>query len=846
MPHAPELPVLEAMPGILDALERHGQLVLVAETGAGKTTRVPAALANSRLTGDGEVLVLEPRRLAARRAAEYVAALWDEAPGGRVGYQVRGDSARNASTRLCFMTEGVLARRLLAEPELPGVSAVVLDEFHERSVDADVALALLRRLRERRPELLLLVMSATLDAESIGDTLGAPIQHVAGRCHPVAIEYLELPPERGASVPLERKILAGTRRLLERDCGDILVFLPGAREIRLAAAALEPLAAERSLAVFGLHGDLPSAQQDRALAPNPRRKIILATNVAETSITIDGVGAVLDSGLERRASDAPWSGLPRLETRPITRASAEQRAGRAGRLGPGTCLRLYGEAELRARPARPTPAIRRSELASLRLLLAGLDINDPTGLAWLDPPEASAWARAETLLAELGALDGSRVTELGRTMLRVPLHPRAARLAIEAARRGAARWGALAAAALGERDPRLEARTRFGERDRESVAPGPSDLLDIVERRLGGAARRDGLDRAAARRIAEEARRIEKVLRREAGSAAADADEALFLATLASFPDRIARRLRPRGRELAMAGGGSARLAEHSVVQEGELLVAVDAEESGGGRTVVRQASRVEAEWLLELFPDLLTEFETTRLLPESERIELRSGLCYRGLVIEESRASHQDPARIGAALAELVSERGLGCIADTTALDALAGRLAFAHRHDPSLPILDDELLAERLRELAAFANSLPALRRLDFVGHVLARFDADERSRLDALAPATLTLASGRRLPLRYEPEPSAASFLQDFFGSEEGPRVAGGRVPVVLHLLAPNRRDVQVTTDLAGFWRTHYPALRRQLSRRYPRHHWPEDPLNCEPAGPGGVRPRPTGYR
>ncbi len=571
------LPIDEVLPEVAARMRAGPALVLEAPAGAGKTTRVPPALLD---LVPGEVVVLEPRRLAARTAARRVAQELGERPGETVGYQVRFEDATGPRTRLRYVTEGVLTRRLLADPLLRGVSAVVLDEFHERHLQGDVALALLLQLlRGPRPDLKVLVMSATLDAGPVAAHLGCAIVRSEGRRFEVAVEHAERPDPRR----LSEQVAAAVRKLtVAETSGDVLVFLPGAAEIRQAGEAVAELAAHRRLLVLPLHGDLPAEEQDRALAPASQRKIILSTNVAETSVTVPGVTAVVDSGLARIAAHSPWSGLPSLQVAKISRASAAQRAGRAGRTAPGRALRLYTRADHDGRPEHLSPEVRRLDLAEMVLELRAAG-HDPARLPWLDAPAPAALEAAEALLRRLGAVDAAgAATELGRRCARFPLHPRLSRMVLEAAARGAASEGASAAAALGE---------QRGTRDRRSAPPtASSDLIDL-----------EAPERARAQ--------IERILGASRREPDRDArEEALRIAALAGFPDRVAKRRAPGSSEVLLASGGSAVLSPGSAVRDAQLLVAVDVEERRGQGRVVRLASAIEPEWLLDLFPGELRE----------------------------------------------------------------------------------------------------------------------------------------------------------------------------------------------------------------------------------------------
>jgi ATP-dependent helicase HrpB len=802
---------------VVARLRESGGLVLTAAPGSGKTTRVPSALLAAGLAGDGEVIVLEPRRIAARLAARRVAEELGERLGERVGYQVRFEEVAGPLTRLRFVTEGLLARRLLSDPTLRGVSVVVLDELHERSVHTDLALALLRRLQQgSRPELKLVAMSATMDPDPVADFLGgAPILASEGRQFEVRLDHLPLPDPR----PLEQQLQAGLRRLLAEGLpGDVLVFLPGVAEIRAATEACGSLAESEGLLLLPLHGSLSPEEQDRAVRRADRRKVILSTNVAETSVTIDGVAAVIDSGLARLAGHSAWSGLPTLKVGKVSRASAAQRAGRAGRTRPGICLRLYTRQDHDNRPAYETPELLRSDLAEPLLAIKAAGARTSEELAWLDPPPREAVASAETLLRLLGASakDGS-LTDLGRRLLRFPLHPRLARLVVEAEKRGAAEEACELAALLGERDARL---------DRSTMRSGPSDPLEVLEvaRRQRGAR----FERAARQLVRLCARSEKKV-------SPAEADEALQIALLAGFPDRVARRRRPGSDEFLLSGGGAATLARESVVRGAELIVAVEAEEQRQpGRptgALIRQASAIEAAWLVDLLPDALREETDLRWNAEGERVEATWKLIYGEIAVEEERGGKGDPERVAAVLAEAALAKGPRAFAEAEELDRLVARVVCAAGWHPEaeLPGLGEPEVRATLRELCVGRRSFAELREASLIEALRGRLSFDQQRLLDQVAPEQIQLPGGRRARIEYKAgqPPWVESRLQDFCGLRQTPAVDRGRVPLVLHLLAPNKRAVQVTSDLPGFWDRTYPEVRRELSRRYPRHQWPEDP-------------------
>jgi ATP-dependent helicase HrpB len=900
------LPIDPILPEAVAALREAPALVVEAPPGAGKTTRIPRALLEAGLGGSGEIVVLEPRRLAARLAARRVAEEMGERPGETVGWQVRFEEVAGPRTRIRYVTEGLLTRRLVSEPRLPGVGVVVLDELHERHLQGDLALALLRRLqRTSRPDLKLVAMSATLDAGPVARYLGARSIRSEGRRFDVAVEYLSPEEAARADLRLEELVSRAVKRLHREGAeGDVLAFLPGAAEIRRAREALAAFAESAGVDVLPLHGDLPPEEQDRAVRPGRRRKVILSTNVAETSVTIEGVVAVVDSGLARVASHSPWSGLPTLEVRKISRASAAQRAGRAGRTRPGRALRLYTRSDHDGRLEFEVPEILREDLSETLLALASLGALE--GLEWLEAPPASAVSAARTLLARLGALDADgALTATGKLMLRVPGHPRQARLVVEAAARAAADEGALLAALLGERDLRDRRALEGG-----GIPPtGPSDLLELAHvfeeaaraRLDPDRLRRMGVSAGAANAVDRARRQLARVARGlprgGAGSTSTSTptptptststptptsiptptstststptptptpiptstststptptstststDEALLLATLAAYPDRVGRRRAPGSDEIVLAGGGSARLDPASVVREAKLLVALDAEERRGDRrgpgargpeVRVRLASEVTEEMLLDLFPGALRYEEALAWNAAAERVDATERLVYEDLVLEESRAPRADPEKVAALLAAEAVARGPRAFAPEGELDRAVARMAFAAAHAPDAGVAApaEADLAEALRALCAGRRSFAELREADLAAALLARLEPRARAALERSAPERVTLPGGRSTRIHYEAgkPPWVESRLQDFFGMTAGPAVGAGKVPLVLHLLAPNQRAVQVTTDLAGFWDRHYPAIRRELMRRYPRHSWPEDPRTAAP--------------
>jgi len=858
MPAPMPLPIEPVLPEICATLAKHRRLVLEAPPGAGKTTRVPRALYEQGFAEPGEILVLEPRRLAARMAARRVAEELGQNVGETVGYTMRYEDVSSPATRIRFVTEGVLTRRLVRDPELSGVSVVVLDEFHERHLHADIALALLERLtRTNRRDLSLAVMSATLETRPVSVFLDAPVVQSMGRLFDVDVEHLERSEDR----PLESQISSAVRRLVREGLdGDVLVFLPGSAEIRKASESLRSLAETEKLLVLPLHGMLSAAEQDRAVKPASQRKIILATNVAESSITIDGVVAVIDSGLARVASHSPWSGLPTLEVAKISKASATQRAGRAGRTRPGRCLRLFTRGDFQARPDHDTPEILRMDLAETLLDLYASNVRLDE-LKLLDAPPKAAVTKAEELLRRLEAIDDrGTLTKIGRRMLRFPAHPRQARIIVEAEARGVAKEGCTLAALLGERDVAMASSSPHRSRQ---TGLHRSDLLcalDELERAESFSPdrlRSYGLDPARVSSVERASKQLARSTDRHAARPPNPEafEQALLISTLAGYPDRVGRVRRPEtstgrtGREVVFAFGGSAVLAESSVLGAEEFVVAVDAEERTEGtrnRVLVRAASAVEADWLLDLFTDAIKDTLRVDWNDKQERVEVVRELTYGSLALEETRVTTFDEAleqRVAEVLAKAARARGMAAFVSGDGLERWFARVKFVQKHCPEigLPLVDDDLLERAVRDASLGRRSFSDLRNADIGGAIRGTITSEQTRALNDAAPDFIVLPGGRKLTLEYAPEGtvSATSRMQDFFGMAKGPVVARGRVPVVLHLCAPNQRPVQVTTDLAGFWERHYPTLAKELRRKYPKHSFPDDPRTAQPPAPRGPR-------
>jgi ATP-dependent helicase HrpB len=841
----PPLPVDEVLGDVVEALRRARAAVLVAPPGAGKTTRLPPALVRAGL---GPVIVVEPRRLAARAAARRVADEGGFTLGREVGWHVRFDRRASRETEVLFATEGILLRRLQEDPFLAGVGALVFDEFHERRLEADLALAMARRAQlEVRPDLVLCVCSATLEAEPVAAFLGAatpaPVIRSEGRLFPVTLRHLPVEPRER----LEDHAARGVRAALEASDGDVLVFLPGVGEIRRVRERLAP-----SLDVHELYGDLDPARQDAALRRGPRRRVVLATNVAESSVTVDGVAVVVDTGLARVLRHDPGVGLDRLTLERIDRASADQRAGRAGRQGPGVCLRLWSAIDDRALEPRTAPEVLRLDLAGPLLQLAAWGEPDAEAFPWFERPPREALERARELLLRLGALrtkdaGGVGVTELGRTLARMPVHPRLARLLVEGGRLGARGRAALAAALLSDRDPFTR---EFGARARDAW---DSDVLERVRaleafERSGRTGFPVGELRAGAAHQILQAR--DQLLRADDGAPGhfpgeegpvSDATDGLLRALCAAFPDRLCRRRDDPARAL-MVGGRGVRLAPTSGVTEGELFLAIEVD-GGQGEALVRQASHVEREWIdggrthIELEP----VFDS-----KSERVVGRRREMLGALVLSEQDHPLNDfeaAERVLVQAARRDPRRALG--AHEGELAEVLARLACLREWCPELelPAFDEEFLADLVPLVAPGCRSYADLRRAPRIEILLGMLSREQRAALERDAPERIQVPSGNRHRIQYEPgkAPVLAVRIQELFGLATTPTVGRGRVPIVLHLLAPSGRPQQVTTDLASFWRDVYHVVRKDLRIRYPRHAWPEDPLHAPAEAKPKRRPR-----
>ena len=807
------------LPELLAVLQAGNVAVLQAPPGAGKTTRVPLALLDAPFLKGERIIMLEPRRLAAVNAARYMAACLGEEVGRRVGYSIRFERKVSRETRIEVVTEGILARRLQGDPQLEGVGAVIFDEFHERSLTCDLSLALCRDVQQGlREDLRILVMSATLDAAPVAALLGgAPLVSSPGRQFPVEVNYLKSDPvgrlpEQAASAVLSA---------LGQTSGDLLVFLPGAGEIRRCERLLQDKLGD-SVIVAVLYGDLPFAAQERAILPGDRRKVVLATNIAETSLTIEGVRVVVDTGFSRQLRFDPGTGLNRLESLRISAASAVQRAGRAGRTAPGVCYRLWTEhTQTTLLPFTP-PEIRVSDLTPLALDLALWGVADPASLIFLDPPPGAHLAEGRALLASLGALDvRGNITDLGRRMARLPMHPRLAAMLVAADGLGKGPFACTLAAILSERDIL----------PRGSGSLSESDLLDRVE------ALQARLDPQGCRTVERLAAYFQKALGSRGDGEGGDAALAGEL-LMKAYPDRVAKERSPGSGRYLMANGSGARLSTRSNLRAQPFIVAVEVE-GGGAEGEIHLASAVT---LAAVRSDLAAAVSRGRRVFWDERegrVVAREEERLGALLLSERTVA---PAReeIAAALvAGIRSGPGVGGLNWSDEAREFRNRVNFLSRTLPEdgLPDLSDAGLERALEDWLVpwldGVRTLAQLSRVDLLAPLKGMLGWREQKLVDEGAPTHLRVPSGSRVQLSYPEDgvPFLAVKLQEMFGLAETPRIAFGRVPVLIHLLSPARRPIQVTADLRSFWNGAYREVCKELKGRYPRHPWPDDPWEAQ---------------
>jgi ATP-dependent helicase HrpB len=838
----PALPIDAVLPELAAALGRGTSAVLQAPPGAGKTTGVPLALLDAPWLAGRKIIMLEPRRLATRAAARRMAQLLEQAVGGAVGFRVRGETRVRRTTRIEVVTEGILTRMLQHDSSLEGVGLVIFDEFHERSLDADLALALTLEARDvLRPDLRVLVMSATLDGARVADMLGdAPNITSEGRAFPVETRHVE----RRGEVRVEDAVVSVVRRALAADDGDILAFLPGAGEIRRAYDLLSAGDLPPRTHIRPLHGSLSPADQDDAILPSApgERKVVLATSIAETSLTIEGVRVVIDSGLSRVPRFSPRTGMTSLETVRVSRASADQRRGRAGRVAPGVCYRLWGEHEEHHLVAHASPEILDADLAPLALELAAFGVDDPSSLRWLDAPPAAAYAQARELLAELGALEpraapgaARRITARGRRMAELPLHPRLAHMVVEAEALRVLPLACDLAALLSERDP-----------IRGGLGAAPDADIESRLAVLRGRGHSPGTGQSVTgdtlRRVRAESQRLLAALghrpHHRAGAAPGPEDTSAAGVLLAfAYPDRIGQLRAPQSGRFLLRNGNGAALAGPQSLSDSPYIVAAELD---GRRPESRifLAARVELEDLEQHFADQVTLDQEVTWDARERAVVARERERLGAIVLAERPLRTADPDLVRGVLMDGIRQTGVDALAWSDRARSVRERLAFLHRVDASWPDVSDDVLRDTLGDWLAphvgNARSLSDLGRVDLAAALLATLPWEKRAAMDDLAPTHIVVPSGSRIPVDYgDPSsPVLAVRLQEMFGLADTPRIARGAVPLTVHLLSPAHRPVQVTRDLAGFWRTSYFDVRKEMRGRYPKHHWPDDPMQAEP--------------
>ena len=822
------LPIEPVLPTLLAALDSGRNAVLQAPPGAGKTTLVPLAILDRPWLESRKIIVLEPRRLAARAAAHRMASLIDEQVGETVGYRIRQDSKVGPNTRIEVVTEGILTRMIQDDPALSAVGAVLFDEFHERSLNADLGLALcLESQGGLRDDLRLLAMSATLDGEPVARLMGgAPIVTSDGRSHPVDIRWLDKP----VSGRLEDAMASAISRILrEQPQGDLLAFLPGQGEIRRVAAMLQGIDA----LIAPLYGDLAQAAQDAALRPKPgRRKVILATAIAETSLTIEGIRVVVDGGLMRLPRFDPNGGMTRLVTLPVSKASAEQRRGRAGRQGPGVCYRLWTEAAHRALAANTPPEISEADLAPLALELARWGVSDPTRLAWLDPPPPAAFAQAVELLRGLGALDGAGIiTVHGRRIATMPLHPRLGHMVLAAKAIGLGGLACDIAALLSERD------ILRGGKD--------ADLRLRIEalNQPPGAAAVAAVDHVGRQRVRETTRQLRRQLGLP-GQQGSINDAGLCLAF--AYPDRVALRRNGGGLQYRLSNGRGAFFREPEALANHDGLTIAELDGDKRDARILLAAPVTMAEIERHFAANIVSE-ETIAWDPREQTVGARCRRKFGELVLEDLRLADPPRDAILSALLSGIRDIGLICLPWNDASRSLRARIAFLRRLDQAdWPDLSDTALLDSLEHwLAPWLGGMTRrshLDRLDLMAALESLLAWDMRKQLEEQAPSHLVVPSGSRIPIDYgsAETPVLAVRLQEMFGLADTPTIAGGRVKLTLHLLSPARRPVQVTQNLASFWADAYKLVKADLKGQYPRHYWPDDPMQAEPT----ARAKPRG--
>ncbi len=820
-----DLPIAGVLPELTAALAEQNCVILSAPPGSGKTTGVPPALLDAPWLGGKSILILEPRRLAARAAAARMAALRAEKVGETVGYRVRFENLVSKNTRIEVVTEGILTRRLQGDPELAGVGLVIFDEFHERSLHADLGLALCLDVQGGlRDDLRILVMSATLDVERLA-ILMPEAKRISGhgQSFPVEVRYLD----RDRQESIVDLAVTGIRSAVAEATGDILVFLPGGGEIRRVASALAAIAKEHALQIHPLYGDLPLKAQNAAILPDPagRRRVILATSIAETSLTIDGIHTVIDTGWARRPQFDANSGLSRLQTVRSSKASADQRAGRAGRTGPGVCYRLWSLHTQQGLVPHLAPEILETDLTPLALQLAQWGVSDAASLRWPDPPPAGALAQARGILAELAALDQrGNITVAGKEMARLPLHPRLAHMLVAAGHRGEADIACRLAALLSERDPLKNSPSAdIDER---------LHLLRIFEADGPAATRAMGGDPDTCRRILQAAGQWLRLLPSSASGVGKGCSPGALLSL--AYPDRIGRQRSANNPAYLLANGRAARLRDHDPLGRNPWLVAAHLD-AGISEGKIYLAAPITLPEIEEFHPQRIRQRQETCWDDKKEAVIASNRRTLGGLLLVESPLINPDPAEIRIAMEEGIRRMGINCLPWNGAARELQARILSlrAWRPGDNWPDVSDEALLATIGDwLAPWLDRISRreqLQQLNLAEILSGLLDWARRQQLDADAPTHLVVPSGSRVRLQYSPgePPVLAVRLQELFGLADTPTVCRGQIEVLLHLLSPARRPMQVTRDLRGFWDRTYPEVKKELAGRYPKHHWPDDP-------------------
>jgi ATP-dependent RNA helicase HrpB len=841
------LPIYDIRDELTAALKRSRRIVLTAPTGSGKSTQVPQMLADMGILDGGKVVILQPRRLATRLLAARVAEERNTRLGDEVGYQIRMESVCGPKTRIHFETEGILLRQMLSKPDLPGVSAIVFDEFHERHVYGDVTLAQALRIQETtRPDLILIVMSATLDTRLLQPYMEpCEVVRSEGRTFPVDIEHLAKPLHPDRDKPWDAAVAAYEKATRDgTNPGDTLIFMPGGYEIQRTIDALRNSSATKGALLLPLYGELPPREQDAAVARYDRKKIVVATNVAETSLTIDGVQLVIDAGLARVARFDPWRGINTLLIEHISHASADQRAGRAGRTAHGHTIRLWTEAEHAGRASHDLPEIKRVDPCEIILTLKALGVEEIEDFNWLEAPEPKALERALTLLHDLGALDTEGTpTGLGLRMLSFPVHPRYARMLLAAGERGAVRPIALIAAIAQGRSILVRKSGKQADEQRRDVLgdSGGSDLLLLMRawnyaqhhRFDLNRCRKLGIHAAAARQVGPLWEQFLRIAERQGLpiESSPPEDEEIAKCVLTGFSDQVAHRMDRGTLRCELVHKRRGELARESIADEASLLVANEINEIGraDGETnvLLTQATAIQEEWLRELFPEDFSERVTVEWDSSGRRAMARRELVFRDLALS-SRPLDPPPIEESAQLLAKAVMAG-NCVLKewNRAVDQWIERVNLLATTWPDweLPAYDEAAKELLIQQICHGAISFKEIKNRPVLHIVKSLLSAAQQSLVNKHMPERVELSNGRSVKVQYEStaDPYVSARIQELFGVKTLPVLASGRIPLVIHILAPNQRPVQITKDLSGFWRDHYPKVKQEMSRKYPKHKW-----------------------